>query len=47
MQIIEFLGLNIIIIGVIVLIILIYLISLIKKRWKNKFLHTITKKNKI
>lgn len=47
MQVIEFLGLNIIIIGAVVLAILIYLISLINKRWKNKFLHTTTKKNKL
>ncbi len=38
-KILEYLGLNIILIGVLVLIVLIYLIVLINKRRREKFLH--------
>jgi hypothetical protein len=39
MKIFEFLSLNVIIGGVVILIVLIYLISLINKRRKDQFLH--------
>ena len=35
----EFLGLNVIIVGAVVLLIILYLIFLINKRRKDKFLH--------
>ena len=39
MNITEFLGLNIGIVGIVVLAVLIYLVILIRKRRKDKFLH--------
>lgn len=39
MEIFEFLGLNVIIVSTIGLIVIIYLVSLINKRRKDKFLH--------
>jgi len=39
MDIPEFLGLNVVIIGIVVLVVLLYLIFLINKRRKKKFLH--------
>ena len=35
----EFLGLNVVIVGVVVLVIILYLVFLINKRRKAKFLH--------
>ena len=43
METIEFLGLNFIVGGIIVLGVFIYLIILINKRRREKFLHTTTK----
>jgi hypothetical protein len=39
MKIIEFLGLNFILGAAIVLVVFVYIVSLINKRKKNKFLH--------
>ena len=39
MKMFEFLGWNVMIVGVIVLIVILYLVSLINKRRKSKFLH--------
>jgi hypothetical protein len=39
MQIVEFLGLNVVIVGVLVGAVFLYLIFLINKRRKEKFLH--------
>ena len=39
METIEFLGLNVVIIGIIVLVVIVYLVVLINKRRKEKFLH--------
>jgi hypothetical protein len=39
MDIPEFLGLNVVMIGVLVLVVLIYLVVLIRKRRSQKFLH--------
>jgi hypothetical protein len=39
MKLFEFLGLNVVIVGVVVLIVILYLVSLINKRRKSKFLH--------
>lgn len=39
MDIIEFLGINVVIIGLVVLIVLLYLVFLINKRRKEQFLH--------
>mgnify|MGYP001377212885 CR=1 FL=1 len=39
MKIIEFLGLNVILGAIIVLAVFVYIVSLINKRRKNKFLH--------
>jgi hypothetical protein len=39
MEIPEFLGLNVVIIGIVVLVVLVYLVFLINKRRKKKFLH--------
>ena len=46
MEIFKFLGLNIGIVGGIVLIVFIYLVVLINKRRERKFLHNEKKKNK-
>lgn len=39
MQIVEFLGLNVVIVGVLFLFVFLYLVFLINKRRKEKFLH--------
>ena len=39
MQIVEFLGLNVIIVGGLIIAVLLYLVFLINKRRKEKFLH--------
>jgi hypothetical protein len=41
---ITFLGLNLLIIGVVSLLIFVYLVLLIRKRWKQNFLHPAEKK---
>ncbi len=41
MEIVEFLGLNVIIVAVILLAVLLYLVFLINKRRKAKFLHQV------
>jgi hypothetical protein len=45
-QSINFLGMNIIIVGVFVLAAFIYLVIMIRKRWKRDFLHEADKKPK-
>lgn len=42
----NFLGLNIILIGIVALVIFGYLILLIRKRWKKNFLHDVDDKEK-
>lgn len=42
-QSVSFLGLNIILIGVVALAIFGYLVMLIRKRWKKNFLHDVEK----
>ena len=42
----DFLGLNIILIGIVALVIFGYLILLIRKRWKKNFLHDVDEKEK-
>jgi septation ring formation regulator EzrA len=44
MNIIDFLGINVIMIGGVVLIVFIYLVLLINKRRKEKFLHKVEEK---
>ena len=39
MEIAEFLGMNVILLGTIILVVLVYLITLIRKRRNQKFLH--------
>jgi hypothetical protein len=45
-QSINFLGMNIIIVGVFVLAAFVYLVIMIRKRWKRDFLHEADKKTK-
>jgi|WetSurMetagenome_2_1015567.scaffolds.fasta_scaffold112168_3 hypothetical protein len=45
-QSINFLGMNIIIVGVFVLAAFAYLVIMIRKRWKRDFLHEADKKTK-
>ena len=44
-QSVNFLGLNIILIGVVALVIFGYLVLLIRKRWKQNFLHRVEDKS--
>lgn len=37
---ISFLNLNVLLIGFVVLLVFVYLVLLLRRRWKNKFLHT-------
>ena len=46
MQTIEFLGINVAIVGIVVLVVLLYLVFLINKRRKEKFLHQDLKNDK-
>jgi hypothetical protein len=41
---VNFLGLNIVLIGVVALVIFGYLVMLIRKRWKKNFLHEVDDK---
>ena len=43
MDVFDFLGFNVVMVGIVLLIVLVYLIFLINKRRKNKFLHRDTK----
>ena len=44
MNILDFLGFNVVIVSVVLLIVFVYLIFLIKKRRKDEFLHSQSKK---
>jgi hypothetical protein len=41
---VSFLGLNIIVIGVVLLVIFAYFVALIRKRWKAGFMHSVDPK---
>jgi len=40
MEISEFLGLNVVMVGLLIIVVLIYLVILIRRRHRRKFLHT-------